>query len=169
MSYEIKVWRDPYDSGFNTTTARKVILEEGLTVLIGCNGAGKSTFLQNIKEQTEKDKIPTLFFDQNEEGHRSNSLAESFFNGDYSFMSNMWTASEGEGIALNVGKVASQLRGFLKHGETAKSRERRKWDAIFDPDKVKETVISNKRFLLLDAIDSGYSIDNVLELKGLFS
>lgn len=167
MSYVIKTWRDPYDAGFNTTSARKVILEEGLTVLIGCNGAGKSTFLKNVEEQVKKENIPILYFDQNGEGHRSNSIANSYWNQDFSFMSSMWTASEGEGIALNVGRIASQLREFLKDGETAKSRERRKWDTIFAPEK-KQTKYSNKkRFILLDAIDSGYSIDNVLELKSL--
>lgn len=167
MSYVIKTWRDPYDSGFNTTSARKVILEEGLTVLIGCNGAGKSTFLKNVEEQVKKENIPILYFDQNGEGHRSNSIANSYWNQDFSFMSSMWTASEGEGIALNVGRIASELRKFLKDGETAKSRERRKWDTIFAPEKKQPKYSGKKRFILLDAIDSGYSIDNVLELKSL--
>ena len=167
MSYIIKTWRDPYDAGFNTTSARKVILEEGLTVLIGCNGAGKSTFLKNVEKQVKKENIPILYFDQNGEGHRSNSISEAYWNEDFAFMSSMWTASEGEGIALNVGNVASQLRMFLRDGETIQSKKKRKWDAIFDPEKARKEITSKKRFILLDAIDSGYSIDNVLELKEL--
>lgn len=167
MSYELKVWRDPYESGYNVTVPKKVVLEEGLTVLIGCNGAGKSTFLKNVEDQAKKEGIPTLFFDQNGEGHRSNSMQSAFYGNNYALAAQMWTASEGECISINVGRIASELREFLRSGETAKERERRRLDAAFNPERVRKTVTDKRRFLLLDAIDSGYSIDNVLELKDL--
>lgn len=50
MSREIKIWRDPYDEGFDTCSAETVEFKPGLTVLVGCNGAGKSTMLHNIKD-----------------------------------------------------------------------------------------------------------------------
>ena len=60
MSRKIKIWRDPYDEGFDTCSAETVEFKPGLTVLVGCNGAGKSTMLHNIKDVLKKEKIPHL-------------------------------------------------------------------------------------------------------------
>lgn len=38
----INTWRDPYDAGFTTTKPKQVSFQPGLTVLVGCNGAGKT-------------------------------------------------------------------------------------------------------------------------------
>ena len=42
---EIKTWRDPYCEGWSICRPRQIELQLGLTVLVGCNGAGKTTFL----------------------------------------------------------------------------------------------------------------------------
>ena len=34
----IEIWRDPYCEGFDTCDADEVEINEGLTVLVGCNG-----------------------------------------------------------------------------------------------------------------------------------
>ncbi len=51
MSRKIKTWRDPYGEGFNTCKKREIEIEPGLTVLVGCNGAGKTTMLHNVAEE----------------------------------------------------------------------------------------------------------------------
>ena len=48
MSITVKLSRDFNDLGYNTTRGSKITLEEGVTILIGCNGIGKSTLLRNI-------------------------------------------------------------------------------------------------------------------------
>lgn len=37
----INTWRDPYDEGFSTCRLKQITIKSGLTVLVGCNGAGK--------------------------------------------------------------------------------------------------------------------------------
>ena len=49
--HKIKTWRNPYDEGFSTCRRKEVEFKPGLTVLVGCNGSGKSTMLKNIKEE----------------------------------------------------------------------------------------------------------------------
>ena len=54
----INTWRDPYDEGFSTCRLRQVTIKSGFTVLVGCNGVGKSTLLRNIKSELKKEDIP---------------------------------------------------------------------------------------------------------------
>jgi len=42
----IKTWRDPYDRGWLLTKPKEIFIKPGLTVLVGCNGAGKTTILK---------------------------------------------------------------------------------------------------------------------------
>ena len=165
--YKIKTWRNPYDEGFSTCRRKEVEFKPGLTVLVGCNGSGKSTMLKNIKDELHKKKIP-MFFYNNEHDGGSNSIGESIFLGNVSFAATAWTSSEGENISLNLSKIASKWRNFILTGEV------NDWSTKFtkslrtacEIDDKKTT--SKKRFILLDAMDSGYSIDNVIEMKSLF-
>ena len=164
----IKTWRDPYDEGFSTCRPKEITLNEGLTVLVGCNGAGKTTLLRNIKEIVEKEKLPYLYFDNKSDGG-SHSIESLMYRGNVEDAVFMWTASEGEQIQQNVGRIASELREFLKTGETRESKSRLKWNNAFGKHSKKSIFKPSKeRWLLFDAIDSGYSIDNVIELKEIF-
>lgn len=165
--YKIKTWRNPYDEGFSTCRRKEVEFKPGLTVLVGCNGSGKSTMLKNIKEELHKKKIP-MFFYNNEHDGGSNSIGESIFSGNVSFAATAWTSSEGENIFLNLSKIASKWRDFILTGKvndlsTKFAKSFREACEIDD-----KKITSKKRFILLDAMDSGYSIDNVIEMKKLF-
>lgn len=158
--YALKVWRDPYCTGFNITAAEEVILNEGVTVLVGCNGAGKSTFLLNVKEECKKEELPFFEYNNLVDGG-NNSLDNLMFFGKLSageFASRVFS-SEGENISANLGDMVAKLSKFIATGKS--------------PFKIglgnDESIISNKRFILLDAVDSGYSIDNIIDLKGLFN
>lgn len=168
--HKIKTWRNPYDEGFSTCRRKEVEFKPGLTVLVGCNGSGKSTMLENIKEELHKEKIPMSFYNNEHDGG-SNSIGESVFLGDINFAATAWTSSEGENITLNLSKIASKWRNFIMTGEvndvsTKFAKSFREACDIDDIDNKKIT--SKKRFILLDAMDSGYSIDNVIEMKSLF-
>lgn len=165
--HKIKTWRNPYDEGFSTCRRKEVEFKPGLTVLVGCNGSGKSTMLENIKEELHKEKIPMSFYNNEHDGG-SNSIGESVFLGDINFAATAWTSSEGENITLNLSKIASKWRNFILTGEvndvsTKFAKSFREACGIDD-----KKITSKKRFILLDAMDSGYSIDNVIEMKSLF-
>lgn len=161
---QIKTWRDPYDSGFSPTRPTSINIEEGLTVLVGCNGAGKTTLLHNIKEEMKKQNIPCNLYDNLKDGG-SNSLSEAFYCEDISLGASLWTASEGEAIKINFGRGSSKIKGFLKDG-FYDSRSNRFARLFSDKTEIKE--IGNQRVLLFDAVDSGLSVDSIVEVKSVF-
>lgn len=60
MQRFIPTWKDPYDAGFELFGPDQITLDEGVTVLVGCNGSGKSTFLKNVEEYLEANKIANI-------------------------------------------------------------------------------------------------------------
>lgn len=164
--YQFNTWRNPYDSGFNTCSSRQVTLEEGLTILVGCNGSGKTTLIQNIKNCLKKDNIPYYDFDNLNEGG-SRASGDAIAMGDFAFGATAWCSSEGENITLNLTKIMGNMREFILTGETPKSKRSKRLHSLFHDDNEEAAEICNKRFVIMDAVDSGYSIDNVIELKDL--
>ena len=45
-----KIIRNPYDDKINIFKKKEITLESGVTVLVGCNGFGKTSFLKCIKK-----------------------------------------------------------------------------------------------------------------------
>ena len=166
MSRIIKTWRDPYDAGFSTCRKKQIEIQQGLTVLVGCNGSGKTTLLHNIKSELKKEDIPVFYYDNEKDGG-NNSISESIFYGNLSFTATALCSSEGENISLNLSKIASKLRKFVETGDTG-DRFNALAKTLALKDDNEENNVSNERWILLDAMDSGYSIDNVIEMKDFF-
>ena len=139
MKFEII--RDYYNEKEYIYNKKNIELEEGLTVLVGCNGSGKSTLLRQIKDLCKKQDIPCYYFDNLTEGG-SNAREKAGFYGDTMFLAESLCSSEGENINLNMTNCANKIGKFVRNNKNAK-----------------------KIFILLDAIDSGLSIDYVIELK----
>ena len=141
---EFKITRDPHEEKEYLYKKSKITLEEGLTVLVGCNGAGKSTLLNTLNYQLKKQDIPVIMFDNLKDGGSTARSRAAFFD-DFSFVASSLISSEGEYIKLNLGRFSGQL-GFFCLNEHKN-----------DPEI----------WILLDAVDSGLSVDNVVELKEL--
>lgn len=168
----IKTWRDPYGEGWSTCRPRQIELNSGLTVLVGCNGAGKTTLLHNIQSELKKEKIPVCMFDNLQDGG-SHGVSSAAFNENYGLLANMWTSSEGENIGNNFGVWMTGIRNFITNGKYSSGRRLENFGDIFrDEETVKKEndYLKNhsERWLLIDAADSGLSIDNVIEYKELF-
>lgn len=114
-----------------------------LTVLIGCNGAGKTTLLHQIKHHCDETETIYIEFDNLTNGGReARDLAMHERN--YDLLSKMVLSSEGENIFINVHKFASEIGKFVSYAlENGKA----------------------EAWILLDAVDSGFSIDNIVEIK----
>lgn len=141
MKFEII--RDCYNEKEYIYNKKNIELEEGLTVLVGCNGSGKSTLLRQIKDLCKQSNIPCYYFDNLTEGG-SNARKRASFYGDAMFLAQSLCSSEGENINLNIYNSASKIGNFVNKNEKA-----------------------DKIFILMDAVDSGLSIDYVIELKEL--
>ena len=167
MERTINTWRDPYGEGFSICRFKQVTIKSGLTVLVGCNGIGKTTMLHNIQSELKKKNIPCHLFDNlNDGGANSRSMAA--FNEDWAFLATSASSSEGENINMNIGNLASKLKEFMVTGRIS-DRFTRIVDAFAKISGSEYKVPDSKeRWLLLDAIDSGFSIDNVVETKDFF-
>lgn len=167
MSRKFKLWKDPYDCGFDLWKKRTVEIKSGVTVLVGCNGIGKTTLLNNIESILKKENIPVTHFDNLSDGG-SNARSEKAFMEDFSFLAESMCSSEGENIVLNLCDLTGKLGSFVKTG--INKGKYNPFAEIFKDDKEdKKQELSNERWILFDAVDSGLSIDNIVDLKeGLF-
>ena len=166
----IKTWRDPYAAGFSPTKPKEIDIQPGLTVLVGCNGAGKTTLLLNIKEHCKNNDIPCLYYNNLRDGG-SNAMGSLFFHGDYEGGADLFSSSEGEGIKINIGMRSSKYKEFIQNGYINDSKYRlARAFARYDENDYDEAEIveSKDRVFLFDAVDSGLSVDSVVEVRGLF-
>lgn len=162
MSRIINTWRDPYGEGFTPTRPRKIEIQPGLTVLVGCNGAGKTTLLDNIEEQLKEEKIPHFLYNNLNDGG-SNSVSNAVWGDDIPLAAFLTTASEGEAVKENFAGLIANMRTFIQTGRL----RRNPIDELFDDGK--DAATNKERWLLLDAIDSGMSVDNIVEFVNVFN
>lgn len=139
---KIKFPTKPYDT--------KRILQDsyefktGVNVLVGKNGIGKSTLLRLLADSLIKKEIPFIVYNNLVDGG-DNAMSLALNKGQMSMLRSLALHSEGEQISTNLGYFANKVGRFV--------HENRK---------------SNQRWILLDAVDSGLSINNINELKSLF-
>lgn len=160
---KIETWRDPYDVGFTPTKPKEIELNTGFTVLVGCNGTGKTTLLRNISSECKKYHIPCLLYDNLHDGGQS-SFAELMYDNDFQEATYLMSASEGECIKANLGRKSKIFGEFIEKG-IINDRQHRFAKIFADKEEIIE---SNDRAFLFDAVDSGLSVDSVVEIKSLF-
>ena len=141
----IKVKRNYYDRAERIFKKASIGIIPGVSVLVGCNGCGKSTFLGAVEETLSNEGIKYVLYNNLHDGG-SRSVSEAVWLGDFGMASSLLYSSEGECIIHNLGSVAA------KCGQMVSSLKK-----------------ENKKefWLLLDATDSGMSVDNIVEIKEL--
>ena len=146
MKRTFKIEREYYEEGQKLYKKKHVTFESGVTVLVGCNGCGKTTLINHLKYEIEKNlKLPCVYYDNLKQGGKS-SMHDAFYYEDYAFASTIFSASEGEGIVLNMQRIAAKIGNMFKQHPN-----------------------SEEYWILLDAIDGGLSIDAIVDIKeGLF-
>lgn len=124
----------------------RVSLKTGITVLVGCNGCGKTTFLHLLENKCRTSKIPVWEYNNLTNG--GNNATQMFLecNGMTDRLIRNVQSSEGENIINNLGDFVGNLGSFVKKNAGAE-----------------------KIVMLLDAVDSGMSIDNISHLFNAFT
>ena len=138
-----KLDKDPYDERVLFTGKLNREISPGFTVLVGCNGSGKTTVLNYIKDKYKHDDNYKIFSWSNtkDKSTSKNAMLESQH---YDILVSLAFSSEGEEIDTNIGILANQIGNF----------ERKNKDMNL--------------IVLLDGIDSGLSIDLIDEMKDFF-
>ena len=83
-------------------------------------------------------------------------------------MATAMCSSEGENIVMNIGTFAARLGQFVKNGEDPKEKKYTQLArsiAKINGEEICETEIPKERWILLDAVDSGLSVDNIVDIK----
>ena len=112
---------------------KEITIDPGITILVGCNGAGKSSLLTVIKQHCDNNSIPVLSFDSIRD-------ADKIANRTTLGLVRSLSSSEGEKLRHILGSHASSIGYFIKTN-------------------------NGEKVLLFDAVDSGASIDNIIDLK----
>ena len=144
----IKIWlpEDYYGAEESKSRRRKSVdIFPGFTTLVGPNGAGKTTYLHQIRDFCKEMKYPVIYYDNLSDGGQ-NSMSAALWSGRNSFLANLATSSEGENIVQNLGEFAQKVGSTMY-------RQRNKPEPVF---------------ILLDGLDSGLSIDRLLQVKAQF-
>lgn len=165
MPRTFKIERYPYDEDVKVFTKTKVTINEGLTVFVGCNGSGKTTLMEEIMSKLKKDNIPCFSFNNLSQGG-TNSVSELIYGDNIHAAAALMSSSEGESISVNLSIKANLLREFIETG-VVNDRSNRFAEAFrkLVDKKEEKPAIPNERWIFFDAVDSGYSIDNILDFK----
>lgn len=140
--YTFKIFKDYYGDG-NLYKKDCIDIEEGLTILVGCNGSGKTTMINQMKDQLRKNEsIKILEFNNLTQGG-GNKISELAFYNKFDEVALRFSSSEGENIYYNIGDIVGKI-GKAIHKYKKDDKE--------------------KLFVFLDAIDSGLSIDYCSEI-----
>ena len=141
MSRTFDIVRDYYVEKYYIFKKKTCVFEPGVTVLVGCNGSGKSSLLEQIKDSLRRQNIPYVFHDADKDDVRV-KRQEAIFGNDSDFLAASMCSSEGENI-FNVFRYVVKEMGVV-------TRQ--------NPD-------TKELWFLFDALDSGLSIDAIAELK----
>lgn len=144
MSRKFTLVKDYYGLGFDIYKKKTIAINSGVTVLVGCNGIGKTTFLKQITNTLKKENVQYIEFDNFHDGG-GRARANAGHCGDIDFLAMSMISSEGENIVMNLDRIAGGIGNFVKNNPNNKDL-----------------------WIILDAIDSGLSVDNVVGIKELF-
>ncbi len=145
--YKFKIIKDYYEKNEFLYEKDTIIFKEGLTVLVGCNGSGKTTLFNQIERILRDDKTVFLMKYDNLHQGGSNKIGELAFKNNMEEVALRVMSSEGENIYYNIGEIINKLGTAIRGSKINKK----------------------KIFLLLDAVDSGLSIDYCSELSEIIN
>ena len=142
----MKIKRDPYYYDLEEPLFKNGSIEiaPGLTALVGRNGSGKTTTLLQIEEYLKENEYKYIKFDQAGEDHISINKDRWSLTGDFFTLATAIQSSEGECISISFREFANKIGSFIRKND------------------------DQTLFILIDALDSGFSIDNIIEVKHLF-
>ena len=133
----------PFTGWYEQHPKFTVKFNHGVTILIGKNGSGKTSMINEINAFLKKKNIPVYQYNQLVEG--ASTTGRGIYTGDISVAATYMQSSEGEKVIVSYGNTLKNIQQFLFNNRD------------------KEHV-----FLLCDGLDSGVSINIIKELNEIF-
>lgn len=135
--------RCPYSEDEVLFSKSEITFSPGLTALVGCNGAGKTSMLHQIRDALDESQGEFLVYYDNLRDGRSAARDAAARSGRYDVLATMISSSEGEELIVDFGQFAASIKRFAaKHKEELRDL-----------------------WVLVDGVDSGLSIDNIVDMK----
>lgn len=134
----------PYDSSIKFYNKAKIEIQPGVTVLVGCNGSGKSTLMSLMMDQIGEEGLQYVKFDNEHDGG-INAADAAGHRGDFELLATLVRSSEGEKIVINTGQHAVKCGRYTS--------------------KIRDAGEQKELWFFFDAVDSGMSIDNIIDIK----
>ena len=143
-----KLDSNPYDDSVDLyeKSTEYVTLKPGVTILIGPNGIGKTSFIRCLKDYLRKKRIKFFNYDNLMDGG-SRMNQSLLYHGKMDLLGANFSSSEGENILNNIGIIGGDIRNHIYN-----------YDSNYN-------YKTNRRFIFLDGVDSGLSIDGIIQIK----
>ena len=143
---KLKIKKDYYDEGIKMFATDEISFNPGVTILVGCNGYGKSTLIQMVNNFCTKNDIQLLQYDSEKLNSVHRNMELFLHTNQFEKLALLTSSSEGEKLTQGFSDILSQVGAFVRQ---------RKED--------------NKPFVItFDAVDSGLSIDEQIEYNKVF-
>lgn len=124
-----------------------VFKPNALTVIVGCNGYGKTSYISGLETHLKNKKIQYVKWSDNDNG-RTNGMNQFLWSGDNEGLASMALHSEGQAMMASFGRTCIRECG-------------RKVRMAKDSD-IKEL------FIIVDQIDSGLDVHMINYVKNVF-
>ena len=133
----------PFSGWYEEHSSFNVKFNHGITTLIGRNGSGKTSMINEINAFLKKQEIPVYLYSQLVEG--ASITGKGLLYGDTKTAATYMQSSEGEKVIVSYGSTLRTIQKFL-----ADNRDK------------------EYTFLLCDGLDSGVSINIIRQLDEIF-
>ena len=136
-----------FDNAYSNNKRKKARLKKNdITILVGRNGYGKSSFLQGLKQYAEDmDNAIVVEWNDNEHG-RGNAMSRMGFEDDLEGLASMICRSEGQRMLTVIGRYFLAKAGYIVRHKGEQH---------------------DTMFLLLDQLDSGLDIAQLNRIKNI--
>lgn len=122
-------------------STEEVSFQPGITMLVGCNGYGKSTMISIVEEYCKANDIELLSYDATNPHTSQRNIDKFLDNEQFGELALYLYSSEGERLVQGFGEIILKIGNFVS--------KRKKDKKPF--------------FITLDGIDSGLSIDKLVD------
>lgn len=120
-------------------------MPNALTIIVGANGYGKTSFIQALEEHLKHIGVEYVTWSDNANG-RSNGMSEFLWNNNFEGLAAMAFHSEGQSMIASFGYKCIRLIGS----------------------KVRKNKDMKELFILIDQLDSGLDVYMINDVKNTF-